>query len=60
MNLIATGDEVLSTILQEDYSSLALLPRVEKLINKEDPTLEDVLNLCSENQSLLDKLTRRA
>ena len=37
MNLIATADEVLSTILQEDYSSLALLPRVEKLINKEDP-----------------------
>ena len=59
MNLIATSSEVLSTILREDYSSLILLPKIEKLINKEEPTLDDVLGLCSHNQSLLDKLTRR-
>jgi hypothetical protein len=59
MNLIATSSEVLSTIIREDYSTLVLLPKIEKLINKEEPTLEDVLGLCSHNQSLLDKLTRR-
>ena len=59
MNLIASCSEVLTSILQEDFSSLVLLPKIEKLINKEEPTLEDVLNLCSDNHSLLEKLTRR-
>lgn len=59
MNIIATSSEVLTTIIREDYPSLILLPKIEKLINKEEPTLEDILSLCSQNQSLLDKLTRR-
>ena len=59
MNLIASSSEVLYSIFQEDFSSLVLLPKIEKLINKEEPTLEDVLNLCSHNHSLLEKLTRR-
>ena len=36
-----------------------LLPKIEKLINKQDPTLEDVLGLCSHNDSLFEKLTQR-
>ena len=59
MNLITCNNNILIRIFNEDFSSLILLPRVKKLINKQDPTLEDVLGLCSQNDSLLDKLTRR-
>ena len=59
MNLIADNSKRLSTIFKEDFSSLVLLPEIEKLINKQDPTLEDVLGLCSHNESLFEKLTRR-
>jgi hypothetical protein len=59
MNLIADNSERLACIFREDFSSLVLLPKIEKLINKQEPTLEDVLGLCSDNQSLLEKLTRR-
>lgn len=59
MNLITDNSERLSCIFREDLSSLVLLPKIEKLINKQEPTLEDVLGLCSDNQSLLEKLTRR-
>ena len=51
--------QMFSCIFREDLSSLVLLPKIEKLINKQEPTLEDVLGLCSDNQSLLKKLTRR-
>ena len=59
MNLITDNSERLSRIFREDFSSLVLLPKIEKLINKQDPTLEDVLGLCSHNDSLFEKLTRR-
>lgn len=59
MNLITDINERLSCIFRDDFSSLVLLPKIEKLINKQEPTLEDVLGLCSGNASLLEKLTRR-
>jgi len=59
MNLIASNCKRLESLLREDFSTLILLPKIEKLINKQDPTLEDVLGLCSHNESLLEKLTRR-
>jgi hypothetical protein len=59
MNLtIKKNDLILTTFLQ-DCSSLVLLPKIDTLINKQDPTLEDILELCSHNQFLLQKLTRR-
>ena len=60
MNLIKDVKDDLVSIFRDDFSSLVLLPKVEKLINKEEPTLEDVLGLCADNKSLLVKLTRRA
>ena len=60
MNLNTQTYESLSSIFSRDFSSLLLLPKIEKLINKQEPTLEDVLGLCSHNESLLLKLTRRA
>lgn len=39
---------------------MALLPRIEEIINKEEPTLEDILRVCSHDPKLLGKLTRRA
>ena len=59
MNLITNQKEKLFTIFKYDFTSLMLLPKIEKLINKQDPTLEDVLGLCSHNDSLFEKLTRR-
>ena len=57
MNLIADNNERLSCIFRDDFSSLVLLPKIEKLINKQEPTLEDILGLCSDNASLLEKNT---
>lgn len=59
MKLITCKNNTLIRIFNEDFSSLSLIPKVERLINKQDPTLEDVLGLCSHNESLLEKLTRR-
>ena len=44
------------------YSSptLVLLPKLEVLINKEEPTLQDILKVCSHDSELLEKLTRRS
>ena len=39
---------------------MALLPRIEDIINKEEPTLEDILRVCSHDPKLLGRLTRRA
>ena len=39
---------------------MALLPRIEEIINKEEPTLEDILRVCSHDPKLLGRLTRRA
>ena len=41
-------------------STLALLPKLEVLINKEEPTLEDILEICSHDEDLLGRLTRRS
>lgn len=54
MNLIADNNERLSCIFRDNFSSLVLLPKIEKLINKQEPTLEDILGLCSDNASLLE------
>ena len=37
---------------------MALLPRIEDIINKEEPTLEDILRVCSHDPKLLGRLTR--
>ena len=47
-------------ILVENSPTLILLPKLEALINKEEPTLEDILATCSHDDSLLTKLTRRS
>ena len=40
--------------------TLVLLPKLEVLINKEEPTLQDILKVCSHDSELLEKLTRRS
>ena len=40
--------------------TMALLPRIEGIINKEEPTLQDILKVCSHDPKLLGRLTRRA
>ena len=50
----------LHEILVENCPTLILLPKLESLINKEEPTLEDILTTCSHDESLLTKLTRRS
>ena len=54
-----SADE-LKQILEESVPSLCMLPILEKIINKQDPTLEEILDLCSHNDSLLSRLTRRS
>ena len=39
---------------------MTLLPRIEGIINKDEPTLEDILQVCSHDPKLLSRLTRRA
>ncbi|MBT3637526.1 MAG: hypothetical protein HN531_11340 [Opitutae bacterium] len=39
---------------------MTLLPRIEGIINKDEPTLEDILRVCSHDPKLLGRLTRRA
>ena len=50
----------LHEILVENCPTLILLPKLESLINKEEPTLEDILTTCAHDESLLTKLTRRS
>ena len=50
----------LEEILLETSPTLILLPKLELLINKEEPTLEDVLKICSHDKGLFEKLTRRS
>ena len=40
--------------------TMTLLPKIEDIINKEEPTLEDILKVCSHDPKLLGKLTRRS
>jgi hypothetical protein len=47
-------------LLSESSPTLVLLPKLEIIVNKEEPTLEDILTICSHDQGLLDKLTRRS
>ena len=46
--------------LRELSPTMTLLPRIEGIINKEEPTLEDILKVCSHDPKLLGRLTRRA
>ena len=51
-------------ILREKLKALSptmtLLPKIEDIIDKEEPTLEDILKVCSHDPKLLGKLTRRS
>ena len=46
--------------LVQNSPTLVLLPKLESLINKEEPTLEDILVICAHDDELLAKLTRRS
>lgn len=46
--------------LIDSAPSLCLLPKLENIVNKQDPTLEEILELCSHNDTLLSRLTRRS
>ena len=46
--------------LRELSPVMTLLPRIEGIIDKEEPTLEDILKVCSHDPKLLGRLTRRA
>ena len=50
----------LHDLLAESSPTLVLLPKLEIIVNKEEPTLEDILAICSHDQELLGKLTRRS
>ena len=50
----------LQHLLSDRSPTLVLLPKLEIIVNKEEPTLEDILMICSHDQELLDKLTRRS
>ena len=50
----------LEEILVEASPTLVMYPKLELLVNKEEPTLEDVLKVCSDDMGLFDKLTRRS
>ena len=50
----------LHNLLSDSSPTLVLLPKLEIIVNKEEPTLEDILMICSHDQELLDKLTRRS
>jgi len=44
-------------ILYDNFPSLIILPKVERLIDKEDPTLGELVTLCQSNDTLFKKLT---
>lgn len=46
--------------VRELSPTMTLLPRIEGIINKDEPTLEDILQVCSHDPKLLGRLTRRA
>lgn len=52
--------EALQLSLVENSPTLVLLPKLEILVNKEEPTLGDILEICSHDHELLSKLTRRS
>jgi len=55
-----TNIPVLRGKLKALSSTMTLLPRIEEIINKDEPTLEDILKVCSHDPNLLGRLTRRA
>jgi hypothetical protein len=62
--MITTEININIPVLREKLKALSptmtLLPRIEQIINKDDPTLDDILEACSHDPSLLGKLTKRA
>ena len=56
----SNGAKDLEQSLVVSAPSLCLLPKLENIVNKQDPTLEEILALCSHNKTLLLRLTRRA
>ena len=55
-----TNIPMLREKLRELSPTMTLLPRIEGIINKDEPTLEDILRVCSHDPKLLGRLTRRA
>ena len=55
-----TNIPMLREKLRELSPTMTLLPRIEGIINKDEPTLEDILRVCSQDPKLLGRLTRRA
>tara|TARA_B100001123_G_scaffold420641_1_gene527261 strand:+ start:2244 stop:3020 length:777 start_codon:yes stop_codon:yes gene_type:complete len=45
--------------IAELSSAMNLVPKLENIVNKEEPTLEDILEVCSHDSRLLKKLMRR-
>lgn len=50
----------LKASIVENSPTLVLLPKLELLVNNNEPTLEDILKICSHDEELLSKLTRRS
>ena len=42
---------------KQKFPALLILPKIENLVNQDDPTLSDVVTVCKSNSSLFHKLT---
>ncbi len=42
---------------KQKFPSLLILPKIENLVNEDDPTLSDVVTVCKSNGALFHKLT---
>jgi hypothetical protein len=62
MHIKLKNSDCLLRILQfeQKFPTLLILPQVQKLILKNDPTLEELVSICQSNKSLFNKLTRSA
>ena len=56
---IPENTQTLEEFLVEASPTLIMFPKLELLVNKEEPILEDVLEICSNDKGLFHKLTGR-
>ena len=42
---------------KQKFPALLILPKIENLVNEDDPTLSDVVTVCKSNEALFHKLT---
>ena len=42
---------------RQKFPALLILPKIENLVNEDDPTLSDVVRVCKSNEALFQKLT---